>query len=107
MTRGTILWVDLADASPPELGKRRPGLVVSNSAQNAVLDSVVIIPLSSRPPEIWPLRVALRLAGRKRSFAVIPGIRQVSKRRLLNRIASLDAADLHAVDDAIKAYLAD
>ena len=37
MNRGTVVWVDLSDAHPPEMGKQRPAVVVSNSTQNTVL----------------------------------------------------------------------
>jgi mRNA-degrading endonuclease toxin of MazEF toxin-antitoxin module len=63
MTRGTIVWVDLSDARPPEMGERRPAVIVSNSAQNLVLDSVIGIPLSSVPPEIPPLRMRVQPEG--------------------------------------------
>jgi mRNA-degrading endonuclease toxin of MazEF toxin-antitoxin module len=43
MTRGTIVWVNLEDADPPEMGKTRPGVVVSNSEQNSLLDTVVVV----------------------------------------------------------------
>jgi len=43
MTRGAVIWVDLTDATPPEMGKRRPAVVVSNSVQNLALDSVVAV----------------------------------------------------------------
>ena len=46
MRRGSAYWVNLGAAAPPELGKVRPGIVVSNSMQNERLDSVVIVPLS-------------------------------------------------------------
>jgi len=50
--RGGAYWINLEASSPPELGKVRSGIVVSNSIQNERLDSVVIVPLSSRAPEI-------------------------------------------------------
>ena len=82
MKRGSAYGINLEPSSPPERGKVRPGIVVSNSIQNQRLDSVVIVPLSSRAPEIWPLRFRLELPGMNASYAVIPGIRQVSKSRL-------------------------
>src|SRR5438046_3468193 len=39
---------------PRAAGSVRPGIVVSNSIQNERLDSVVIVPLSTRSPELWP-----------------------------------------------------
>jgi mRNA-degrading endonuclease toxin of MazEF toxin-antitoxin module len=46
MIRGMVVWVDLTDATPPEMGKKRPAVIVSNSEQNLSLDSVVAVPLS-------------------------------------------------------------
>ena len=87
MIRGTAVWIDLSDASPPEMEKRRPAVIVSNSIHNMTLDSVVVDPLSSRPPEIPPLRIRVHLPGLKDTgFAVIPGIRQVKKSRILRAI---------------------
>src|SRR5687767_1470245 len=99
MIRGTVFWVNLGDTSPPEFGKLRPGLVVSNTEQNQVLDTVVVIPLSTRPPEIWPLRLRLApLAKGKMTFAIIPGIRQVSKTRLLDVIARVSRAQMAEIE---------
>lgn len=109
MMRGSIVWVNLEDADPPEMGKTRPAIVVSNSEQNSMLDSVVVVPLSSRPPEIWPLRLELGPAGRKRkkSFAVIPAIRQVAKRRLLESAGSAPHQFMLELTRAMEAYLGD
>ncbi|MBA3762410.1 MAG: type II toxin-antitoxin system PemK/MazF family toxin [Chthoniobacterales bacterium] len=52
MKRGSIVWVNLTDTSPPEMGKTRPGIILSNIDQNGILQTVVIIPLSSLAPEI-------------------------------------------------------
>ena len=52
MKRGAICWVNLEPVFPPEMGKTRPAVVVSNSDQNFFLQSVVVIPLSSQPGEI-------------------------------------------------------
>ena len=57
---GTLYWINLEPSAPPEVGKVRPGVIVSNSIQNEHLDSVVIVPLSARAPEIWPLRIEVR-----------------------------------------------
>jgi|GEM_PF-521386 len=107
MNRGSVFWVNLEDAHPPELGKVRPGVVISNAVQNEVLDTVVVVPLSSQPGVIWPLRLELRLPGEKRSYAVIPGIRQVNKRRLLDTLGLVSAAQLAELDEAVQAYLSD
>lgn len=106
MIRGSIHWVNLEDSHPPEFGKIRPALIVSNSEQNAVLSTVVVVPISTRPPEIWPLRLELPpIPGLKKSFVVIPGLRQVNKVRLLDQMGMVSDDFLDAVAEAINAYL--
>jgi len=105
MKRGSVVWVDLSDTTPLEMGKVRPGIVVSGTAHNEVLNTVVIVPTSSLAPEIWPLRLAIgRFAG-KESFAVIPGIRQVRKGRLRGALGELSHDQLAMLDECLEAYL--
>jgi mRNA-degrading endonuclease toxin of MazEF toxin-antitoxin module len=105
--RGTIAWVNLADTAPPEMGKTRPGIIVSNTEQNAILQTVVIIPLSSQPGELWPLRLKVIASKNKPSFAVVPGIRQVSKARLLETIGFAPDECLEHLSEALAIYLGD
>ena len=105
MKRGTVIWVDLSDTQPPEMGKVRPAVVVSGTPQNEVLNTVVIVPTSSIAPEIWPLRLAVGNFAGKDSFAVIPGIRQVRKGRLKGAIGQLSHDKLVKLDECLEAYL--
>lgn len=107
MRRGSVYWINLEPTTPPEIGKVRPGIVVSNTVQNERLDSVVVVPLSTRAPEIWPLRLKVSVRGLKASYAVIPGIRQVSKTRLHELAAQVPAATMLRVDEALALYLGD
>jgi mRNA interferase MazF len=107
MKRGTILWINLEDARPPELGKTRPGILISNSEHNAHLETVVAVPLSTHAPEVWPLRLKHKLAGQKISYVVLPGIRQVKKTRLLDVIEVAPPEFMHTLDRALLAYLSD
>jgi len=105
MKRGTIVWVDLSNTAPPEMGKVRPGIIVSATAHNEVLNTVVIVPTSSVAPEIWPLRISVGDFAGKASYAVIPGIRQVRKGRLRGAIGELSHEHLAAVDKCLEEYL--
>lgn len=105
MKRGAVVWVDLTDAGPPEMGKIRPGIIVSATAHNDVLSTVVIVPTSSIAPEILPLRLAVGSYAGKDSYAVIPGIRQVRKGRLRGSIGLLASEQLAALDSCLEAYL--
>ena len=105
MRRGTIVWVDLSGTVPPEMGKVRPGIVISSTAHNEVLNTLVIVPTSTVPPEILPLRMSVGNLGGKESYAVVPGIRQVRKGRLRGVIGQLSHEHLSALDDCLVAYL--
>src|SRR5476651_2709412 len=105
MKRGTVMWVDLSDANAPEMGKVRPAIIVSGTAHNDVLNTVVVVPTSSLAPEIWPLRLAVGSFAGKDSFAVIPGIRQVRKGRLRGALGQLSHQHLLALDECLDAYL--
>lgn len=105
MKRGSVVWIDLSDAHPPELGKVRPGVVISATAHNDVLDSVVVVPTSSLAPELWPLRLKVGNFSGKDSFAVLPGIRQVSKTRLRGVLGELDHASLATLDECLRSCL--
>jgi len=107
MKRGTICWVNLEPTSPPEFGKTCPAVIISNSVQNMVLQTVVVLPLSTQPPEIWPLRLTLGLPKRKKSYVVMPGIRQVAKTRLLDVIGFCSMKDMERITGALEAYLQD
>jgi mRNA interferase MazF len=103
--RGSAYWINLEPSAPPELGKVRPAIIVSNSIQNHHLDSVVVVPLSTRAPEIWPLRLRLELPALKASYAVIPGVRQVSKARLHELILQVPPDVMARLSEALALYL--
>lgn len=105
MKRGTVVWVDLSDSTPPEMGKVRPGIVVSGTAHNEMLNTVVVVPTSSVAPEIWPLRLAVGSFAGKESFAVIPGIRQVRKGRLRGALGHLSHEHSALLGECLEAYL--
>ena len=107
MTRGSLFWINLGAASPPEFGKTRPGLIVSNTAQNGILDSVVVVPLSTIDGEFWPLHIRTDDVRGKAAFAVLPGIRQVSKARLTDFIGVATSTFMERLDEALALYLGD
>ena len=107
MKRGSIYWINLEPSEPPKMGKVRPCLIISNSDQNMLLPSVVVVPLSSKPPKIWPLRVKIKVPKHKESFAVIPGIRQVSKSRLRELIGMAADDSVEMLGEALSLYLSE
>jgi mRNA interferase MazF len=103
--RGEIWWVAFDPAVGPEVRKRRPAVIVSNNAANRHLSRVVVVPLTSSTEHIYPGEALVTAAGRP-SKAMADQIMAADKARLQERLAVLDAADLLAVEDAIKVHLA-
>jgi mRNA interferase MazF len=107
MKRGTVCWVNLEPAVPPEMGKIRPAIIVSSSDQNHFLSSVAVIPLSSQPGEIWPLRLRLEMSPGKASYAILPAIRQISKTRIREVVGIARPGDMERLNEALSCYLND
>ena len=105
MNRGTVCWINFEPSTPPEFGKIRPAVVISNSEQNRLLPTVVVIPVSSRPPQLWPLRVGIIVKPKVKSFAVIPGIRQVHKLRIKSTLKLLTTEEILNIEEALRVYL--
>jgi len=103
--RGDVWWVSFEPAVGGEIRKTRPGVVVSNNAANAVLNRVVVVPLSSQTIRVYPGEARVQVEGRE-SKAMADQIMTASKERLRNRMGMLSPRDLKAVEDAILVQLA-
>jgi mRNA interferase MazF len=78
-----------------EIGKTRPGVIVSPDEANDALRTVIVAPLTSQRLA-WPTRVPVEVNGVAGDVA-LDQMRAVDKRRLAQRVASLDAAEAQAV----------
>ena len=104
LTRGEVWWVSFDPSLGGEIRKTRPAVIVSNNAANAVLNRVVVIPLTSKVAKLYPGEAFVELNGERRK-AMADQIMTASKQRLRSRIGSLSASDLAAVDDSILLHL--
>ena len=102
--RGEVWWVAFDPAVGGEIRKTRPAVVMSNNAANAVLNRVVVVPLSSQTDKLYPSEARVQVEGRE-SKAKADQFTTASKERLRNRMGALSPRDLKAVEDAILLHL--
>ncbi len=108
--RGDIVLVNFnPQKKAEEVGKVRPAVIVSETALNGILDLVTVVALSTNLIEgAEPLRVriAKRESLKQDSDAMIEQLRSVSKRRIGERIASLNDEEMEKIECGIKMMLA-
>jgi len=98
--RGEVWWVSFDPSVGGEIQKTRPALVLSNNAANTALNRVVVVPLTSRTERLYPGEAMVTING-EQSKAKADKIATASKQRLRNKMGSLSAADLAAVERAV------
>ncbi|HEX2687671.1 MAG TPA: type II toxin-antitoxin system PemK/MazF family toxin [Kofleriaceae bacterium] len=112
MRRGEIWEAELRPRSGSEQSGRRPVLVISNDGFNEIeaWRSVVVVPCSTsdaqraRGPTAVPLKEG---AGglRKGSVVVCHQVTTLDRAKLVTRWGALDANELAAVEDGLRAAL--
>ena len=112
MNRGDIYWAELAPRSGAEQQGRRPVLILSHDAFNrtAGWKSVIVVPLttSARQAVRAPTTVTIPVnAGglAKLSVAVCHQITTLDRSKLKQKIGTLPASFMTAIEEAIKAAL--
>jgi mRNA interferase MazF len=104
LKRGDVWWVSFGPSVGGEVRKTGPAVIVSNNAANAVLNRVVVVPLTSRTGKVYPSEVLVHVEGRE-SKAMANQMTTAARERLQNRMGVLSPVDLRAVEDAILLHL--
>ncbi len=92
LNRGDIIGINLNPKKGDEIGKIRPCVVISDNDENRILDTIIVLPLSTvLIDDMLPYR--LRLTKRdnlkKDSDILINHIRTISKKRVTSKIAKI------------------
>ena len=104
MKRGEVWWVEFDPSVGSEIRKTRPAVIFSNDAANRHLGRVVVIPLTSNTGRRYPGEALVTVGGQS-SKAMSDQIMAADKGRLRKQLGELSAADLLAVETAVKLHL--
>jgi mRNA interferase MazF len=100
LKRLEIWLVQLDPVRGSEIGKTRPGLIVSPDEANGGLRTVLIAPLTS-VRRAWPTRIPVLVSGVE-GDAALDQIRAVDKRRLLKSLGDLTPEQCLAVAQGLE-----
>ena len=104
LNRGDIYIVDFNPAKGGEIGKQRPAIIISQKEDNQILDTVIVIPLSTViEKDTKPYRYFVRARDnlKKNSDACIYEIRALSKKRIKEKVAKLRADELENIQNCL------
>ena len=90
--RGDIVTVNLNPKKGHEVGKVRPAVIISDDDENSVLDTLILLPLSTDlidDMEPYRIRIQKRDNLKRDSDILINQIRTLSKQRIGEKIAEL------------------
>ncbi|WP_294956504.1 type II toxin-antitoxin system PemK/MazF family toxin [Sulfurovum sp.] len=102
--RGDIHLVNFNPAKGGEIGKLRPAIIMSGSDENSILETCIVIPLSTTiVKEALPYRytISQRDTLHKESDACINEIRALSKTRIKERVSALSEKELDIIQNSI------
>jgi mRNA interferase MazF len=103
-SKGDIFLVNFNPAKGGEIGKLRPAIVISNSEDNEILDTVIVVPLSTViEKDALPYRylITKRDKLKKDSDACINEIRALSKDRLKERLSEISHSELETIQNSL------
>lgn len=103
LNRGDIVIVNLYPKKGDEVGKIRPAVIISGNDENSILDTIILVPLSTDLiDDMFPYRIRIekRENLKQDSDILINQIRTLSKTRIKEKIAKLTA---HEYDLLIQA----
>jgi mRNA interferase MazF len=98
--RGDIVTVNLNPKKGDEVGKIRPAIILSGDDENAILDTMILMPLSTDLiEEMEPYRMRLKKRGglKHDSDVLINHIRTLSKNRIGEKIATISEEEYEKI----------
>ena len=104
LNRGDICLINFNPAKGGEMGKLRPAIVISDSMDNEILNTIIVIPLSTViEKDALPYRYLITKGEKleKNCDACIYEIRALSKVRVKEKLAVLNNQELEVIQDSL------
>ncbi len=104
LSRGDIVLVNFSPAKGGEIGKLRPAIILSDNDDNEILETIIVIPLSTYIElDALPYRYLIKKRDKlqKNSDACIYEIRALSKTRVKEKVSALTDEELIIIQDAL------
>lgn len=101
-SKGDICLVNFNPAKGGEMGKLRPAIILSNNEDNEILETVVVIPLSTViEPNAAPYRLNITKRDKlfKPSDACVYEIRALSKTRVKEKLSAVTDNELKTLNN--------
>lgn len=101
--RGDICLVNFNSSKGKEIGKIRPAVVLSKTEDNQILDTVVVLPISSQlVDDALPYRVYLPLRDglEKDSNVCIYEVRALSKKRIIQIVSQVPSLEMENIEQS-------
>ncbi len=100
LNRRDIVIVNLYPKKGDEVGKIRPAVIISGDDENSILDTVILMPISTDlidDMSPYRMRISKRENLEEDSDILINQIRTLSKTRIKDKIAKITAAEYELV----------
>ncbi len=104
LNRGDIYLVNFNPAKGGEIGKLRPAIIISHKEDNSILDTIIVIPLSTViESNTLPYRYLITSRDKlsKDSDACIYEIKALSKTRLKEKLSTLSDKELETIQNSL------
>lgn len=98
--RGEVFWVSFDPSVGGEIQKTRPAIILSNDAANAVLNRLIVLPLSSKTDRLYPGEVLVQI-NQQASKAMSDQLTTISKLRLQKKMAEISEDEMARVEMAV------
>ncbi|WP_368031330.1 type II toxin-antitoxin system PemK/MazF family toxin [Arcobacter sp. s6] len=104
LNRGDIVIVNLYPKKGDEVGKIRPAVIISGNDENSILDTVILMPLSTDLiDDMFPYRIRIKKRDhlKQDSDILINQIRTLSKVRIKEKIGKITSQEYDLLIEAL------